>query len=88
MIRVLIVDDEKINRQILRLLVLKSNYPPIEVVEAENGEEAVAIVKKGGIDLVLMDIMMPLMSGIEATKQIKKYRHDLMVIAVSALDDE
>lgn len=67
--KILIVDDEADIRKIVRLLLEKKGY---EVSEAANGELAVDAVAKGGIDLVIMDIMMPKMSGIEATEIIRK----------------
>jgi CheY-like chemotaxis protein len=55
------------------------------VLHAENGEQAVEFVKNfPDIDLVLMDIRMPIMNGIEATKQIKRIRPYLPVIAQTA----
>lgn len=67
--KILIVDDEADIRKIVRLLLEKKGY---EVSEAANGELAVDAVAQGGIDLVIMDIMMPKMSGIEATEIIRK----------------
>jgi CheY-like chemotaxis protein len=55
------------------------------VLYARNGSEAVEIVKENNkIDLVLMDIKMPVMDGLEATKQIKAINPDLKIIAVTA----
>lgn len=68
-IKILVVDDEAQIRRIIRLLLEKKGY---SVVEAGDGVSAVEIVSKEKIDLVIMDIMMPLMSGIEATAEIRK----------------
>ena len=72
-IRVLIVDDHAIVRAGIRhLLDLQSD---MEVVgEAKNGQESLARVQELKPDVVVMDISMPDMSGIEATKEIKKAR--------------
>ena len=68
-ITILIVDDEVQIRNILRILLSKKGYT---VREASSGAEAVEAVRKGGVDLVIMDIMMPRMNGIEATARIRE----------------
>lgn len=68
--RILVVDDEADIRKILRLLLQNKGY---SVFEASNGKQAVEIVLTQSIDLIIMDIMMPQMSGIEATAKIRKH---------------
>ena len=69
--RILIVDDEVEIRKVLRLLLENSGY---EIVEAADGSKAVEAVKADPyIDLCIMDIMMPLMNGIEATQKIREF---------------
>ena len=86
-IRVLITDDHGVVRQGLRMFL--SLDPDIEVVgEAENGEEAVAMARELEPDVVLMDLLMPVMDGIEATKAIRSELPDIEVIALtSVLED-
>lgn len=84
--KVLVVDDNKDNRTTIELLL--EDIEDIEVLSAENGLEALEICKKQKIDLIFMDIMMPVMDGIEATKKIKEIDKNIMIVAVSALDDE
>ena len=66
--RILVVEDQEDNRQILRDLLGHSGY---ELMEAENGEEALAAVAKQRPDLILMDIQLPIMDGYEVTRRIK-----------------
>lgn len=82
-IRILVAEDEEINYLYLEEVLHElGNIKPIHVL---NGEDAVNTVKKDkSISLVLMDIKMPVMNGLEATKIIKKIRPDLPVIAQTA----
>jgi two-component system cell cycle response regulator DivK len=66
--RILVVEDQEDNRQILRDLLGSAGY---DLIEAENGEEALAAVSKHRPDLVLMDIQLPIMDGYEATRRLK-----------------
>ena len=85
-IRVLVVDDHTIVRDgICALLGLAGD---IEVVgEASNGTEAVEMVKKLSPDVVLMDIAMPIMGGLEATHRIRKEFPNVKVLALTQYDD-
>jgi two-component system, cell cycle response regulator DivK len=66
--RILVVEDQEDNRQILRDLLGAAGY---EMLEAENGQQAVDMVSQKAPDLILMDIQLPVMDGYEATRQIK-----------------
>ena len=82
MIRVLLVDDHAMVRQGLRSVL--DGYTDIEVVgEAANGEEAIEQAIKHEPDVVLMDINMPRMNGVEATAQIRSLYPDIIVIGLS-----
>src|SRR4028119_1405660 len=86
-IRVLITDDHGVVRQGLRMFL--SLDPEIEIVgEAANGEEAVALSRKLEPDVVLMDLLMPVMAGIAATEEIRRDLPDVEVMALtSVLED-
>lgn len=83
-INILIVDDEADIRKIVRLLLQKRGY---SVFEASNGEQAVELVRSSSPDLIIMDIMMPKMSGVEATVEIRKFSHvPILFLTAKSLD--
>jgi len=67
--KILVVDDDNINRKLLNVLLKKTGK--YEVIEAENGMEALNIIKNESIDMVLLDIIMPVMDGIDLLKILK-----------------
>ena len=67
MTRILVVDDDEFSRALLRKTL--NRLPDTNVVEAENGAQAIAIAHRGKLDLILLDIMMPVMDGIEFLKR-------------------
>jgi DNA-binding NarL/FixJ family response regulator len=84
-IRVLVVDDQALVRSGLRLVL--QGREGIEVVgEAGNGEEAVRAARRLQPDLVLMDVRMPVMDGIEATRQVLKANPGCRVIVLTTFD--
>lgn len=84
-IRVLITDDDPLVRVALSHFV--SRAPDIKVIaEAENGIEAIAAVELHQPDIVMMDVQMPVMGGIEATGEITSRWPDVTVLAVTTLD--
>lgn len=80
---VLIVEDNELNMKLFRDLLQAHGY---ETLEARTGPEALDALKKTRPDLILMDIQLPEVSGLEVTKQIKSDRElaDIPVIAVTA----
>jgi signal transduction histidine kinase/CheY-like chemotaxis protein len=83
--RVLLVDDHAMVRQGLRAIL--DHYPDLFIIgEAADGREAVSIAQKRTPDVIIMDINMPRMDGIEATKRIKKEQPGTVIIAVSVND--
>jgi DNA-binding NarL/FixJ family response regulator len=86
-ITVLLVDDHSIVRKALRALL--SLEDDIEVVgEAANGRQAVQMATEIQPDVVIMDLMMPLMNGLEGTRQMKRYVPSAKVLVLSSHDDE
>lgn len=90
MLKILIVDDNENNRMLLQALLdeyAQENAVEWTMDEATNGIEAVALATEKSYDLILMDLMMPIMDGIEATRLIRAHDPKVMIIAVSAVDD-
>lgn len=85
-IRVLIVDDESVTRLMVRRVLLDSGY---DVMEAEDGQAAVASCREHLPDLVLMDVRMPTMNGFDACRAIRKLPSGLLVpiLMLTGLDD-
>ena len=77
---IMLVDDNEQLRSIYKL-ILKSHY---EIVEAGNGLEAISVFKSHSPALTLMDIVMPEMNGIEATKEIIKISPEAKISAITA----
>ncbi len=87
-VRVLLADDHKVVRQGLRMFL--ATDPEIEVIgEAKDGAEALALARQLTPDVILMDLMMPVMDGIAAIRAIRAEGIDTEILAVtSVLDDE
>ncbi|MBV1924090.1 MAG: response regulator [Flavobacteriaceae bacterium] len=83
--KILIVEDNRIN-QIVTKKILEKNQAICFV--AENGEQAVDLVKKNTFDLVLMDINMPIKNGMEATKEIRLFNTTIPIMALTAVEVE
>ena len=85
--RILLADDHTVVRQGLRFIL--DSEPDLEVVaEASNGNEAVARALRDDIDLAILDIAMPTMTGLQAARELSKRRPDLKMLILSMHDDE
>jgi signal transduction histidine kinase/CheY-like chemotaxis protein len=81
--RVLVVDDHPVNRRVIKLFLAPFDC---DIVEAQNGREALEVLESEAFDLVLMDVNMPVMDGLEATRRLRADPRwaDLPVIALTA----
>lgn len=87
MIRVLLVDDDSLILESLKILLELQG--DLEVVETcKNGQEALDVLKAEGVDVVLMDIRMPIMDGVQATKVIKETYSNVKVILLTTFQEE
>ena len=82
--KILIVDDEKLIRDVIKTYAEEENF---ECLEAENGLEALDIINKQNIDLIVLDIMMPKMDGMSFLETLKKEKN-IPVIILSARTEE
>ena len=82
--KILIADDEAQIREILRIYFEKEGF---QVIETEDGAAAILKVQSEKPDILLLDIMMPVLDGIEVCKQVRKMS-DLPIIMVTAKDDD
>jgi len=84
--KILVVDDDKTVRGFLELFLKTKGFA--DVVSAENGEDAVKIVEKENVKLILLDVMLPGMNGVEVLRKIKAINKDISVIMITGYPDE
>lgn len=87
MISIVVADDQELLRESLKIII-DSNTNCKVVGLAKDGEEAVSLVKKMNPDVVLLDIRMPKINGIECTKIIKEYNNNIKVLILTTFDDD
>jgi len=83
--KILVVDDETAICDVIKLFLTRAGY---EVFTASNGEEALKKIEEDGPSLVLLDIKMPGIDGIETLRRIKKQDETTSVIMMTAVSDE
>ncbi|MCF7567199.1 ATP-binding protein [Sabulilitoribacter arenilitoris] len=84
-VKILVVEDNKINQMITKKILTKMNLV-CDIVD--NGEEAVEMIKANKYNIILMDIHMPGISGIEATKRVRAFDKELTIFALTAVTIE
>jgi DNA-binding NarL/FixJ family response regulator len=86
-LRILLADDHAVMRQALRV-ILESNADVEVIGEAADGSEAVSLAAALKPDIVIMDINMPRMDGVEATREIKNKRAEVIIIGLSVIENK
>jgi len=81
--KILIVEDEKSIREVLKLNLQLDDY---DVICRDNGKEAIKVAIENDISLIIMDVMLPEVNGVDAVREIKRKRPELPIIMLSALD--
>lgn len=84
MFNILLVDDNKNTRRLMEKVLLQNNYEPILAVD---GMEALDILDKKHVDLIILDIMMPRMDGFEFTKALREANCNIPILMVTARED-
>jgi len=85
--KVLIVDDHLMVREGLKLLVETSDKYSI-IGEAQNGKEAITLTESLNPDVILMDLYMPVMSGLDAIKEIKRVEPDMPIVILTTYNED
>jgi DNA-binding NarL/FixJ family response regulator len=85
-LRVLIADDHEIIRAGVRAILHRRS--DVDVVEAANGEEAIEQARKTNPDVIILDVTMPVMNGIEAARQLKSEMPEIPVLMLSMHDGQ
>lgn len=86
LLKVLIVEDHNLVREAFRFML--NDIGITNIVEASNGNEAIEIAKKEKPNLILMDLMLPILNGMEATREIRKHDKKVKILAVTIHSDE
>lgn len=79
--KILVVDDGEANRHLIRLFLVRAGC---EILEAENGQEAIDVVLSEDVDLVLMDMQMPVLDGYQATAKLRHLGYQNPILALTA----
>ena len=76
----MVIDDDPLIREILRIVLRKNGY---EIIEAEDGYEALSLQRENPVDLVITDIIMPEKEGVETIREFKRVFPKVKIIAIS-----
>lgn len=83
-INILIAEDNNVNMKLIKTII-RSFLSNVNIIEAINGEEVIELLKNKKIDLIFMDVQMPKMDGIKATKIIRDSKNNIPIIGLTAL---
>ena len=83
--KILVVDDEESISTLLKYNLIQAGY---EVVTAFDGEEALNVVKQENPSLIVLDIMLPKIDGVEVCRTIREQRNQVPILMLTAKDDE
>ena len=86
-IRIMLVDDQMLLREGLKTIINTQSDMQVSA-EAENGAEALKLLADNHVDLILMDIRMPILNGVEATKQIRAQYPDSVIVILTTFDED
>lgn len=84
---VLIVEDEKMIRQGIKTMIMRSGVPVEVIIECSNGENALEVIREQHVDVMFTDIRMPKMNGIELVQKMQSCEHVPLTVAISGYDD-
>lgn len=87
MYRILLADDEQIERMALAKKIVRSFGESVSISQAENGAEALEVYRRERSQIVILDIAMPMLNGVEAAEQIRRLNEDCVIIFLTAYDE-
>jgi len=84
--KIMLVDDAAFMRMMIKNTLEQNGFT--DIIEASNGEEAIAAYKAGSPDLTILDITMPIKDGLETLKELKEYDSNATIVMCSAMGQE
>ncbi|ANU46337.2 hypothetical protein ADH76_22415 [Enterocloster clostridioformis] len=87
MYTVLVADDEKLERDLIRFLLIQDFPGKFHIIEAVHGEEALSFIRQEKVDILLTDVQMPFRSGIELAQEARLLAPDMEILFFSGFDD-
>lgn len=85
---ILIIDDEQINRTLIKMVISRLNNFNIKIFEAETGKEALNLIENQKFNIILLDLLLPDINGISLIDEIFKHNENTKLFIVSALSEK